>query len=174
MQAFEFREEFCVLALAILGYEGRGVEIRKHSNCTMYASESAGDMAALQSTGSDHDLRRHQGSGGSAPRSVKILPVAQLAPAPGAPLRQGGRGALFGEPGRHKTWAETLLPSLAWMKAYQWRDSLKSDAVAGITVGTMLIPQARSSQQQAATPVLSLQHLSYKLCNLRVEHHYAH
>jgi sulfate transporter 4 len=30
------------------------------------------------------------------------------------------------------------------MKAYRWRDSLKADAIAGITVGTMLIPQAMS------------------------------
>ncbi|KAG0573743.1 hypothetical protein KC19_VG205700 [Ceratodon purpureus] len=109
----------------------------------MYVSESAVDVAGLQSTGSD---RRQEGSA-SAARAVKILPVSQLTPtlsAPGAPVKKSGRGVLFGEPGREKTWPETLLPSLGWMKAYKWRDSLKSDAVAGITVGTMLIPQAMS------------------------------
>ena len=38
-------------------------------------------------------------------------------------------------------WLERAVPSLKWMKEYKWRDSLKADAIAGITVGTMLIPQ---------------------------------
>ena len=109
----------------------------------MHVSESAVDITALQSPDSDQDVRR-QGTSASTSRSVKILPVSQLsssAPVPGVSLKRGGRVNLFGEPGQHKTWLETLLPSLVWMRAYNWRDSLKSDAVAGITVGTMLIPQ---------------------------------
>lgn len=97
----------------------------------MFVSESAVDIAALQSTGSNPDLR------GQGARPVRILPVSQLAPSPAA----GGSGKLFGKPGQQKTWMEALLPSLAWMKAYKWGDSLKADAVAGITVGTMFIPQ---------------------------------
>ncbi len=128
-------------------YGGRGVEIsifEEWNWChTMYVSESAVDITALQSAGSDQDVRR-QGTSAFTGRPVKILPVSQLppsSPAPGAPLKPGGRGNLFGEPGQQKTWPETLLPSLAWMRAYTWRDNLKMDAVAGITVGTMLIPQ---------------------------------
>ena len=104
---------------------------------TMYVSESAVD---IRSAGAEHDTTR----------GVKILPVSQLAApgapgSPGAPSKRSAGGLLFGgnaQAGRQeKTWAETLLPSLVWMKAYKWRDSLRSDAVAGVTVGTMLIPQ---------------------------------
>lgn len=115
----------------------------------MHVSESSGDVTTLRSSGSEQDLRRHQQSAG---RAVKILPVSQLAPSPShglasspAPvptLKQSARAKQLGEGNaRDRTWLEKLLPSLVWMKAYRWRDSLKADAVAGITVGTMLIPQ---------------------------------
>ncbi|KAG0576554.1 hypothetical protein KC19_5G089000 [Ceratodon purpureus] len=118
----------------------------------MHVSESSGDVTTLRSSGSEQDLRRHQQSAG---RAVKILPVSQLAPSPShglasspAPvptLKQSARAKQLGEGNaRDRTWLEKLLPSLVWMKAYRWRDSLKADAVAGITVGTMLIPQAMS------------------------------
>lgn len=130
----------------------------------MYVSESAVDITALQSPDSDQDVSR-QGTSASTSRSVKILPVSQLsssAPVPGASLKWGGRVNLLGEPGQHKIWSETLLPSLVWMRAYNWRDSLKSDAVAGITVGTMLIPQAMSYAKLAGL------HPIYGLCKFRI------
>jgi len=97
----------------------------------MYISESAVDITALA------DGRRQQQQGSStsaAARPVKVLPV---------PV-QSDRVKLFEGAGQPKTWPETLMPSLVWMKAYRWRDSLKADALAGITVGTMLIPQVPS------------------------------
>lgn len=97
----------------------------------MYASESAKDMTALG------DGRRQGSSTSAATRPVKVLPVTQLAP-PVAPLIQ--RESFEGG-GQLRTCLESFLPSLRWMKAYRWRDSLKADAIAGITVGTMLIPQ---------------------------------
>jgi hypothetical protein len=115
----------------------------------MRASEGSDDVAALRPLSSEHDVRRHQQQ---SSRAVKVLPVSQLAPSPShglasspapvPPLPQSARAQQLGQGvSREQPWLEKLLPSLAWMKAYRWRDSLKADAVAGITVGTMLIPQ---------------------------------
>lgn len=116
----------------------------------MHVSESSGDITAtLRSSSSEQERRFHQQS---ETRVVKVLPVSQLAPSPShglasspapfLPLRQSARARQLGD-GRalRRPWLEKLLPSLGWMKAYKWRESLKADAVAGVTVGTMLIPQ---------------------------------
>lgn len=41
-------------------------------------------------------------------------------------------------------WLELLLPCTRWIRTYKWREYLQADVMAGITVGTMLVPQAMS------------------------------
>jgi sulfate transporter 4 len=41
-------------------------------------------------------------------------------------------------------WAEAALPCVAWMQKYRWKEDLRADLAAGITVGVMLVPQAMS------------------------------
>lgn len=41
-------------------------------------------------------------------------------------------------------WLEMLLPCTRWIRTYKWREYLQADIMAGITVGTMLVPQAMS------------------------------
>jgi len=41
-------------------------------------------------------------------------------------------------------WLELLLPCTRWIRTYKWREYLQADIMAGITVGTMLVPQAMS------------------------------
>lgn len=36
---------------------------------------------------------------------------------------------------------ELLLPCIRWIRTYLWREYLRMDLVAGVTVGVMLIPQ---------------------------------
>jgi sulfate transporter 4 len=39
---------------------------------------------------------------------------------------------------------ERLVPAVRWLRTYDVRNYLKADLIAGITVGTMLVPQAMS------------------------------
>jgi sulfate transporter 4 len=41
-------------------------------------------------------------------------------------------------------WLELLLPCTRWIRTYKWREYLQADIMAGVTVGTMLVPQAMS------------------------------
>jgi sulfate transporter 4 len=50
-------------------------------------------------------------------------------------------------------WTEALLPMYSWLKTYDWRDSLVSDVIAGVTVGVMIIPQSMSYAKLAGLPV---------------------
>lgn len=137
----------------------------------MYASGSAVDITALSSSGSDQEPKRQPESSSNVTfRNVKILPVSQLGSShahglysPSAPVsttRHGRVSSLLGV-GQQRTWLERLLPSLVWMRAYDWRDHLKADVVAGITVGTMLVPQAMSYAKLAGL------HPIYGLCKFR-------
>lgn len=48
---------------------------------------------------------------------------------------------------------EFLLPSWRWLKAYDWKESIVSDVVAGLTVGVMVVPQSMSYAKLAGLPV---------------------
>ena len=50
-------------------------------------------------------------------------------------------------------WLGFLLPSWVWLKAYEWRTTLGSDLVAGLTVGVMVVPQSMSYAKLAGLPV---------------------
>ncbi|KAL3701553.1 hypothetical protein R1sor_019575 [Riccia sorocarpa] len=39
---------------------------------------------------------------------------------------------------------ERIFPCIVWMRAYDWKQDFRADVMAGLTVGTMLIPQAMS------------------------------
>ena len=41
-----------------------------------------------------------------------------------------------------KQWFSSLFPALYWIPAYNWRKDLVGDIAAGITVGTVAIPQS--------------------------------
>lgn len=55
-------------------------------------------------------------------------------------------------------WASTLLPCLAWLRTYNWRKDLVWDIVAGISVGTMVVPQGMSYANIAGALVSDLFH----------------
>jgi sulfate transporter 4 len=38
-------------------------------------------------------------------------------------------------------WLELLLPCTVWIQTYKWREYLQADIMAGVTVGTMLVPR---------------------------------
>ena len=50
-------------------------------------------------------------------------------------------------------WIETLIPAVSWMKAYDVRNTLLADVVAGLTVGVMVVPQGMSYAKLAGLPV---------------------
>ena len=50
-------------------------------------------------------------------------------------------------------WAETFIPMLSWLKTYDWRSTLLSDVIAGLTVGVMIVPQSMSYAKLAGLPV---------------------
>eukprot|EP00934_Nitzschia_sp_Nitz4_P005392 Nitzschia sp. Nitz4//scaffold22_size323478//249329//251829//NITZ4_000572-RA/size323478-augustus-gene-0.245-mRNA-1//-1//CDS//3329543130//5382//frame0 len=52
-----------------------------------------------------------------------------------------------------RDWTVTLLPMCRWLRNYQWRDNLLTDALAGLTVGVMIIPQSMSYAKLAGLPV---------------------
>jgi Sulfate permease family len=56
----------------------------------------------------------------------------------------------------HKTssdYAGTLVPSYRWLSTYQWKSTLWRDAVAGLTIGLMVVPQGMSYAKLAGLPV---------------------
>ncbi len=50
-------------------------------------------------------------------------------------------------------WAEAMIPMCAWLKTYDWRNTLLSDVIAGLTVGVMIVPQSMSYAKLAGLPV---------------------
>ena len=50
-------------------------------------------------------------------------------------------------------WAEAIVPMVSWLKTYDWRNTLLSDVIAGLTVGVMIIPQSMSYAKLAGLPV---------------------
>jgi len=50
-------------------------------------------------------------------------------------------------------WASIFLPAMAWLQTYDLRNSLFADAVAGLTVGIMVVPQSMSYAKLAGLPV---------------------
>lgn len=71
-------------------------------------------------------------------------------------------GTTFGgdaPPPRHGTqrsfrdWLLTLIPMCRWLHAYDWRNLLLTDILAGVTVSVMIIPQSMSYAKIAGLPV---------------------
>jgi sulfate transporter 4 len=56
---------------------------------------------------------------------------------------------------------ERLVPAVRWLRTYDVRNYLKADLIAGITVGTMLVPQAMSYARLAGL------HPIYGLCKFQ-------
>jgi sulfate transporter 4 len=50
-------------------------------------------------------------------------------------------------------WAEAIIPMASWLKTYDWRNTLLSDMIAGLTVGVMIVPQSMSYAKLAGLPV---------------------
>ncbi|CAB9501297.1 Sulfate transporter 4.1, chloroplastic [Seminavis robusta] len=50
-------------------------------------------------------------------------------------------------------WLEVFLPMAKWLKTYKVRDLLLQDAIAGCTVGVMVVPQSMSYAKLAGLPV---------------------
>lgn len=93
------------------------------------------------------DVTAGGGGGGSGGRQVKLIPVRHPDPdlssfsSSSLPIK-GCLAEL-----RQRTllqWVELLFPSSRWIRTYKWRECLQSDLMAGVTVGTMLVPQVCS------------------------------
>jgi len=50
-------------------------------------------------------------------------------------------------------WLEIVLPMTSWLKNYKWRSCFLTDAIAGLTVGVMIVPQSMSYAKLAGLPV---------------------
>jgi hypothetical protein len=57
------------------------------------------------------------------------------------------------EPKSAGDWVGTFLPCWMWLRVYRWKSNLWRDAVAGLTVGIMVIPQGMSYAKLAGLPV---------------------
>ena len=69
---------------------------------------------------------------------------------PDTPARRKGSRAMT-HPNHPRSPAKKLLPFIEWLKGYNAR-SLRSDAVAGLTVAVVLIPQAMAYAMLAGLP----------------------
>eukprot|EP00249_Psilotum_nudum_P008382 c21236_g1_i1 orf=334-2367(-) len=77
-------------------------------------------------------------------RNVKVLPVQHPSVA-GFEEFQGKEVKAWGLslPGSWQEWLHLLLPCSRWMRSYQLQ-YLRDDVLAGVSVGTMIVPQAMS------------------------------
>ena len=57
------------------------------------------------------------------------------------------------KPASISDWVSVFLPSWKWLRVYDWRTTLFSDVIAGLTVGVMIIPQSMSYAKLAGLPV---------------------
>ncbi|CAM6114239.1 unnamed protein product [Calypogeia fissa] len=130
----------------------------------MHSSESLLDIGNLERGGVT--------SSGLPPRahkehSRKVLPIEH----PGKDdsflqaENQTESGTVVGElldisgwkKGGWKGLLEGLFPCIRWMKSYKWKEYLQADVIAGVTVGTMLVPQAMSYAKLAGlNPIYGL------------------
>eukprot|EP00252_Welwitschia_mirabilis_P000436 TRINITY_DN10433_c0_g1_i4.p1 TRINITY_DN10433_c0_g1~~TRINITY_DN10433_c0_g1_i4.p1 ORF type:complete len:685 (-),score=92.67 TRINITY_DN10433_c0_g1_i4:92-2146(-) len=97
---------------------------------SLYVSPSASDTTSMS----------------SSPKQVKVIPVQHLYDRP-----PSSSSASFFKKWisslRHKSaidWLGLLLPCTKWIGSYNWREYFRSDVMAGLTVGTMLVPQSMS------------------------------
>ncbi|KAF3774757.1 Sulfate transporter 4-1 [Nymphaea thermarum] len=82
------------------------------------------------------------GGGGSGRRQVKLIPLRHPDPSSFSSSSHPIKGWLAEL--RQMTflqWVELLFPCYRWIRTYKWKDYLQSDLMAGLTVGTMLVPQ---------------------------------
>ncbi|CAI5979772.1 unnamed protein product [Closterium sp. NIES-65] len=114
-------------------------------------SSSAGPAPPLPSASSSNG----GAGGGLKPRRVRVLPVSHPSHADiydsGSP---GGTGGFIGSNCWAAFWrvVHYLFPCTKWMAAYNLRDDLLADLIAGISVGTMLVPQSMSYAKLAGLP----------------------
>ncbi|EOA20099.1 hypothetical protein CARUB_v10000377mg [Capsella rubella] len=121
-----------------------------------YASLSVKDLTSLVSrsgTGSSSSLKPP-----GQTRPVKVIPLqhpdtSNEARPPSIPLDD----ILSGWTAKIKRmglvdWLDTLFPCSRWIRTYKWKEYLKLDLMAGITVGIMLVPQAMSYAKLAGLP----------------------
>ncbi|PAN05169.1 hypothetical protein PAHAL_1G119400 [Panicum hallii] len=98
-----------------------------------YASRSSGELA-------------NAASGGGRP--VRVIPLrhppgfGSVSSSSSSPWWRAAVGRARGM--GPVEWAEAALPCVAWMQKYRWKEDLRADLAAGITVGVMLVPQAMS------------------------------
>ncbi|CAI7783808.1 unnamed protein product, partial [Closterium sp. NIES-54] len=114
-------------------------------------SSSAGPAPPLPSASSSNG----GAGGGLKPRRVRVLPVSHPSHADiydsGSP---GGTGGFIGSNCWAAFWrvVHYLFPCTKWMAAYNLRDDLVADLIAGISVGVMLVPQSMSYAKLAGLP----------------------
>ena len=100
-----------------------------------------------------------------------VLPLQY--PASNAPVDVVTKGKLKevwgdfsqGWPSSWIEWIQFFFPCVRWMRIYDWRADLKLDIMAGLTVGTMLVPQVKISNAFTLTNILinHHHHLSFYL-----------
>ncbi|GLJ55379.1 hypothetical protein SUGI_1188950 [Cryptomeria japonica] len=83
-------------------------------------------------------------------RQVKVIPLqhpSSYDSSPSLPPAFGSSAKIWLSKARQMSlieWLELLLPCVRWIRSYKWREYLQPDIMAGITVGTMLVPQSMS------------------------------
>ncbi|XP_010492115.1 PREDICTED: sulfate transporter 4.1, chloroplastic [Camelina sativa] len=125
-----------------------------------YASLSVKDLTSLVS---------RSGTGSSSSSSSPLKPPGQTRPVKVIPLQHPDTSNEARPPSipfddifsgwtakikrmRIVDWVDTLFPCFRWIRTYKWKEYLKLDLMAGITVGIMLVPQAMSYAKLAGLP----------------------
>ncbi|BBM99289.1 sulfate permease, SulP family [Marchantia polymorpha subsp. ruderalis] len=118
----------------------------------MYASNSLADFQSNPAEKDRNITYNRVVSIGRDCRTVKVLPIEHDSQHDWHESPSSSPHKSESEPFNLASWWKRssstflvrLLPCIVWLRAYKWKEDLKADVVAGITVGTMLIPQSMS------------------------------
>lgn len=108
----------------------------------MYASSSVKDIQVLQA-----ERGQPSGGRGGGGRVRKVLPLQHFAFTAQQATETAREGASWWSLTLRRSWLEwleLLIPCARWMRTYNWKLYLRTDIIAGLTVGTMLVPQGMS------------------------------
>eukprot|EP00250_Pteridium_aquilinum_P010842 c19665_g1_i1 orf=603-2636(+) len=101
----------------------------------MYASSSVKDFQGMQ--GPDKGQS-------SSFRGKRILPLQRPTTEAAEQARESFKRWRLSWPSSWIEWVQIFIPCVRWLRTYKLRSYLKTDLMAGITVGTMVVPQAMS------------------------------
>lgn len=101
----------------------------------MFASNSVSDFHGTQG------MDKGQSSSG---RAKRVLPLQRPTIETEEQSKDSSKWWHLSWPSSWIEWLQIFIPCIGWLRSYNLRSYLKTDLMAGITVGTMLVPQAMS------------------------------